>query len=141
MELTREEENKNRAISAGGTTLTVGLLLLFLFLFQIITPNPPFPDSGGGGGQELALGMMTVGNDDIDYGSMGSVTDVVTEKTPVKEEIVTVEGGEKIEVPREKPVVKENRMVIKPVKPKVVVKEKTAAEKLAEKFKKSTGKS
>ncbi len=141
MELTRSEENKNKAISAGITSLVVLLLLLFLLLFHIITPNPPFPESGGGGGQELSLGMMTVGNDQIDYGSMGRVTDVVVEKTPAKEEIVTVEGGEQVQVPEEKPVMKEDKVVIKPTPPKEVVKEKTEAEKLAEKFKKQTGNS
>ncbi len=80
MILTRREENKNRAISAGITSLIFALLLLFLILFKLVTPNPPFPESGGGGGQELALGMINMGNDDIDFGSMGSVTDVVTEQ-------------------------------------------------------------
>jgi TonB family protein len=145
MELTRQEENKNRAKSAGGTALVVGLLLLFLILFNIVTPNPPFPESGGGGGQQLALGMMNLGNDNIDYSSMGAVKDVVVEKTPEpQEKIVTVEGGEEVPVPEEKPVLKEDKVVIKPVKPKPVekpvVKEKTAAEKLAEKFKKNKGK-
>jgi TonB family protein len=141
MELSRSEENKNRAISAGVTALLFGLLLLFFILYQLITPNPPFPEGGGGGGQELALGMMTVGNDDIDYGSMGSVTDVVEakESTP-QEKIVTVEEGEEVQITESKPEIKNNTTVITPVKPKEVVKEKTAAEKLAEKFKKKTGK-
>ena len=151
MELTREQENKHRAISASITAAIFALLLLFLLLFNLITPNPPFPESGGGGGQELALGMMDVGYDDVDYSSMGKVTDVVTKepeaaKEPeVKEKIVTVEGGEEVEIKPQKkeetkPKVKENTTVITP-KPKEVVKEKTAAEKLAEKFKKNTGKS
>lgn len=139
MELTREEERKNKAISAGITATVVTLLLLFLILFQIVTPNPPFPESGGGGGQELALGLMTMGNDNIDYGSMGRVTDVIAEKEPVKEKVVTVEGGEQVPIPKEKPVIKEDKVVIKPVQEKPVVKEKTAAEKLAEKFKKKSG--
>ncbi len=144
MELTRSEENKNRAISGAITLLVFGLLLLFLILYQIITPNPPFPESGGGGGQELALGMMEVGNDNIDYGSMGSVTNVVAEQeTPKEEEIVTSENGEEVVIPKEepKPEIKNNTTVIKPVKPKVVAPpEKTNAEKLADKFKKNTGK-
>jgi outer membrane biosynthesis protein TonB len=144
MILTREEERKNKAKSAGATALIMALLLLFLILFNIVTPNPPFPESGGGGGQELALGMMNVGNDDIDYTSMGSAKEVVVEKAPAKEQIVTVEGGEEVPVPDDKPVIKEDKVVITPVKPKPVVKEvvkeKTAAEKLAEKFKKKTGK-
>ncbi len=107
----------------------------------MITPNPPFPETGGGGGQELALGMMNVGNDDIDYGNMGKATDVVVKENPVKEEIVTVEGGEAVDLNKEvKPEVKNDAVVITPVKPKEVVKPKTEAEKLAEKFKKNTGK-
>lgn len=144
MQLTREEENKNRIIS-GGITLTVfGLLLLFLILYQIITPNPPFPESGGGGGQELALGMMNLGNDDIDFGTMGKATSVVVkeEKVTAKENILTDPGGEEVNLKtEEKPEIKNNETVITPVKPKTEVKkEKTAAEKLAEKFKKETGK-
>lgn len=140
MELTRSEENKNRIISGVITSTIFGLLLLFLILYKLITPNPPFPESGGGGGQELALGMMSVGNDDIDYGSMGSLTDVVTEKETPKENIVTDENGETVQLNETKPEVKNNTTVITPVKEKVVVKEKTAAEKLAEKFKNNTGK-
>lgn len=147
MELTRTEENKNRIISGTITAVIFGLLLLFLILFHIITPNPPFPETGGGGGQQMALGMMDVGNDNIDYSDMGAATEVVAEKEPAaKEEIVTAENGEDVPVEKEKkkdeekPVIKENVTVIKPVQPKIVVKEKTAAEKLAEKFKKNTGK-
>jgi TonB family protein len=139
MELTHTEENKNRAISAGVTAMIFLLLLLFLIMFRILTPNPPFPESGGGGGQELALGLMEVGNDNIDFGTMGQVTDVVAEKSEA-EKIVTVEGGENVKVTETKPKVNSDAMVIKPVKPKEIVKEKTAAEKLAEKFKKNTGK-
>lgn len=143
MILTPSEENKNRAISATITSLIFGLLLLFLILFTIITPNPPFPESGGGGGQELALGMMNVGNDDIDFGSMGKATEVVTEKEETKEKILTDEQGEVVPLNETKPAVKENKTVIKPIKPTVVkevVKEKTEAEKLADRFKKNSGK-
>jgi TonB family protein len=137
MELTRAEENRNRAVSAGLTALIFGLLLLFLILFHIVRPNPPFPEGGGGGGQELALGMLDAGNDNIDYTTMGAVTEVVVKKSaPAKETYVTAEGGENIPVPEEKPKAKSEEMVITPAKPKEVVKEKTAAEKLAEKFKK-----
>ncbi len=143
MELTREEENKNRVISGVITSAIFGLLLLFLILFNLITPNPPFPESGGGGGQELALGMMNVGNDDVDYNAMGEVKTVVAEPLPQKEEIVTAENGEDVPIKEEKntPEIKNNTEVVKPVvKEKIVVKEKTEAEKLAEKFKKNTGK-
>jgi periplasmic protein TonB len=139
MVITRTEENRNRAVSAGVATLVLLLFVLFLILFNLVRPDPPFPE-GGGGGQELALGLM-MGNDVIDYGSMGKVTDVVTKKT--EEKIVTVKDGEEVPIPQEIPE-KTNVTVItpvNPVKPVVEVKEKTAAEKLAEKFKKNTGKS
>lgn len=144
MELSRTEENKNRAISATVTLLLFALLILFLILFNLITPNPPFPEAGGGGGQEIALGMMNVGNDDVDYNDMGKVTDVVAE-TEKQEQIVTDENGEDVKITENKTEVKENKMVITPVKPKQqvvkeVVKEKTEAEKLLEKFKKNKGK-
>ncbi|HRH10758.1 MAG TPA: hypothetical protein PLU73_04555 [Bacteroidia bacterium] len=147
MHLSREEENKHRIISMSISLGIFTLLLLFLIFYNLIRPNPPFPEGGGGGGQELALGMMTVGNDDIDFGSMGKATDVVVKETPASESenIVTDPGGENVDLKKteEKPEVKENTTVIVPVKPKtekVVVKEKTEAEKLAEKFKKNTGK-
>jgi len=143
MQLTRAEENKNRTISAAITLLIFALILLFLILYNLITPNPPFPESGGGGGQELALGMMNVGNDDMDYGKIGNATDVVVkEALKDKEDIVTVEGGEDVDLSKTKPEVKNNAVVITPVKPNTEVKPKpkSEAEKLADKFKKNTGK-
>jgi periplasmic protein TonB len=140
MVLTRAEENKNRIISGTITLIIFALLLLFLLLYNLITQNPPFPESGGGGGQELSLGMMNVGNDDVDYGSMGRVTDVVAEKADTKEKIVTDENGEPVPLDETKPEVKNDVTVIKPITHKEVVKPKTVAEKLAEKFKKNTGK-
>jgi len=140
MELSRQEENKNKAISATVTLLLFSLIILFLFLFKIITPNPPFPESGGGGGQELALGMMDMGTGDIDFGSMGQVQDVVATETPAEESIVTAEGGEQVDVSETKPELKDNKVVITPVKPEVIAREKTAAEKMREKFLKNTGK-
>jgi len=140
VELTQSEINRNRVISATAAVVIFGLLLLFFILFKLITPNPPFPESGGGGGQEFSLGMVNVGTGDIDYGSMGSVTEVIAEKQPAKEEIVTAENGENVVVTENKPEVKNNTTVITPVKPQEVIKEKTEAEKLADKFKKNTGK-
>jgi outer membrane biosynthesis protein TonB len=146
MELTQQEIRRNRAISSTVTLMIFALFLLFLILFKLITPNPPFPESGGGGGQELALGLMNVGTEEIDYTDMGKVTDVVAEKEPEKEDIVTSENGENVAVPEPQPEVKNDKMVIKPVKKEVkevkkeVVKEKTAAEKAAELFKKNAGK-
>jgi len=146
MELTQQEIRRNRAISSTVTLMIFALFLLFLILFKLITPNPPFPESGGGGGQELALGMMNVGTEEIDYTDICKVTDVVEEKEPEKENIVTSENGENVAVPEPQPEVKNDKMVIKPVKKEVkevkkeVVKEKTAAEKAAELFKKNAGK-
>lgn len=141
MQLTQSEENKYRIISGTATLIIFLLILLFLIWYKLVTPNPPFPEiSGGGGGQQLALGMINVGNDDIDFGKMGSITDVVTEKQPAKEEIVTAENGEEVPVAEEKPKIKNNTTVITPVKPQVVVKEKTMAEKIAEAAAKNKGK-
>lgn len=141
MQLTQSEENKYRIISGTATLIIFLLILLFLIWYKLVTPNPPFPEiSGGGGGQQLALGMINVGNDDIDFGKMGSITDVVAEKEPAKEEIVTAENGEEVPVAEEKPKIKNNTTVITPVKPQVVVKEKTMAEKIAEAAAKNKGK-
>jgi outer membrane biosynthesis protein TonB len=139
MILTQNELNRNRIISGSATLLIMALLLLFLILFQLITPNPPFPESGGGGGQELALGMVDLGNDNVDYNAMGEASNVVTEEEQA-ENIQTVENGEDVLL-EEKPEKKETpKVTTQVVKPQVVIKEKTAAEKLAEKFKKNTGK-
>jgi len=142
MELTRSEENKNRITSGLITSAICTLLLLFLIFFNLVTPNPPFPEMGGGGGQEMALGMVDVGSGDIDYSDMGKATRVVTEKTE-KENILTDENGEPVDLKENSPEVpKEEKVVIKPAKPQPIkesVKELTAAEKLAQKFKKNTG--
>lgn len=144
MQISQAEENKNRIISGAITAGIFALLLLLLIFFNLVTPNPPFPESADGGGQELALGMVNMGNDNIDYGSMGAVSDVVTEKQAAQEELMTDENGEEIAVPpkeeKKKPDVKEKPVEVKPEQPKVVIKEKTDAEKLAEKFKKNSGK-
>jgi TonB family protein len=145
MYVTREEENKNRAISASITAAIMALLLLFLILYNIITPNPPF--APGGGGQELGLGMINLGSGDIEYGQIGEVNDVVAEAKeettpptkPNEEAVVTAENGEDVKLKEEKevkPEIKNNTTVVTPVKPK----EKTEAEKLLEKFKKNAGK-
>jgi outer membrane biosynthesis protein TonB len=135
MYLSREEENRNRAVSAAVSAAVFLLLLLFLILYHLVRPNPPFPE-GGGGGQELALGLM-MGNDVVDYSQMGQVSDVVEARE--KEKIVTVKNGEEVPV-TEEPEIKKNAKSVTPVKPKQETKEKTAAEKLAEKFKKNLGK-
>jgi TonB family protein len=74
---------------------------------------------------------------------MGKATAVVTEKTTNAENILTDEDGEAVNLDTRKPEVKENKMVITPVKPKEVVKEPvkelTTAEKLALKFQNKGG--
>ena len=106
----------------------------------MITPNPPFPESAGGGGQELAFGTMNMGNGDIEYGSLGSVNDVIS-KPKEEENLLTDENGESINLKKEKKEkTNENSTVITPVLPSEIVPEKTEAQKLAEKFKKNTGK-
>ena len=147
MELTHREDIKNKSVSAILTLLIVSLILLFLLLFQLITPNPPFPESGGGGGMEMALGMMDVGNDVVDYQHMGAAQEVVVSEEPVKQEELLTDESSNVSVNEEnkkdpekpleqvKPEIKNNTVVIKPV-----VKEKTLAEKLAEKYKNQSGK-
>jgi outer membrane biosynthesis protein TonB len=148
MQLTHQEDIRNKSFSALLTLLIVSLLLLFLFLFQLITPNPPFPESGGGGGMEMALGMMDVGNDVIDYKHMGAAPSVIVSEEPAKKEDLLTDENSEVAINEEKkkdpekpitevkPEVKNNTVVIKPV-----VKEKTMAEKLAEKYKNQSGKS
>lgn len=104
------------------------------------TPNPPFPESAGGGGQELAFGTMNMGNGDIEYGSLGSVNDVIS-KPKEEENLLTDENGESINLKKEKKEkINKNSTVITPVLPSEIIQEKTEAQKLAEKFKKNTGK-
>jgi outer membrane biosynthesis protein TonB len=143
MELSRTEELKNRTIAGVISISIFTLLLLFLILYNLITPNPPFPDNGGGSGTEMALGMIDAGSGDIEYGSIGKVTDVVAEETPSKTEEIIEDPTSDVEIKTDKkdeakPELKNDVVVIKPVKekPKVL----TEAEKLAEKFKKLNGK-
>lgn len=145
MYITRQEEIKNKTISATIAAAIFGLLLLFLILYHMVTPNPPFPlPQGGGGGMEMALGMMDAGNDNVDYNQMGAAPDVVVSEDTKKEELLSdetsntqiTEDKKKDETEKDtKPDVKNNTVVITP-KPK----ELTLAEKLALKYKKETGK-
>lgn len=143
MILTKSEESKNQIISGAITLIIFLLLLLFLIFYNMITPNPPFPESAGGGGQELAFGTMNMGNGDIEYGSLGNVNDVIS-KPKEEENLLTDENGESINLKTEKKEKKEkineNSTVITPVLPSEIIPEKTEAQKLAEKFKKNTGK-
>jgi len=138
MRLSKEEENKNKVIAGTISLVIFGSLLLFLILYMIITPNPPFA-SGGGSGMEMALGMMNVGNDNVEYGSIGQVTDVVTEQTHA-DDIITDPNGDVVAdiEPKQKP--ETQTTVITPTKPVEIIKPKTQAELLAEKFNKNKGK-
>ncbi len=147
MYISRQEDIKNRTVSGIISGIIFGLLLLFLILYKLVTPNPPFPlPEGGGGGMEMALGMMDVGNDNIDYNQIGAAPSVVVSEDTKEEEVLTDENSnvaikendKKEEEPKkveDKPEVKNNTVVIKPV-----LKELTAAEKMALKFKKEKGK-
>jgi hypothetical protein len=140
MILTKSEESKNQIISGAITLIIFLFLLLFLIFYNMITPNPPFPESTGGGGQELAFGTMNMGNGDIEYGSLGNVNDVIS-KPKEEENLLTDENGESINLKTEKEEkINENSTVITPVLPSEIIPEKTEAQKLAEKFKKNTGK-
>jgi outer membrane biosynthesis protein TonB len=145
MYISRQEDIKNRTLSGIISGVIFGLLLLFLILYKLITPNPPFPlPQGGGGGLEMALGMMDAGNDNVDYNQIGAAPNVVVSEDVKEEKMLTDENSDvavkedvkKEEEPKKetKPEVK-NTVVIKPI-----VKELTAAEKLALKFKKESGK-
>lgn len=143
MQLTRAEDNKNKALAGTISISIFVLLLLFLIFYNLITPNPPFPDNGGGSGTEMALGMIDAGSGDIEYGAIGKVTDVVAQETPVKTEEIIEDPNSDVEVKTEKnnetkPDKKNDVVIIKPIKeqPKPL----TEAEKLAEKFKKLNGK-
>ena len=150
MHLTKEEENKYRLISLSVSIGIMGLLLLFLFLWIIPIPNPLFPESSApdGGGTEINFGTYNEGTGNIENNGIGDAPKVVenTEVTPpIKtesnpENIVTSETGEDVNINETKPKVENNTTIITPIKPKEVVKQKTNAELLKEKFLKNQGK-
>jgi hypothetical protein len=153
MQLTHAEENKNRIISLTISLGINGLLLLFLFLFIIPIPNPLFPETktgGGSSGTEINFGTYNEGTGNIEGNGIGNATSVVenTEATPPptpnnnSENIVTSETGEDVNITKTNPKVENNTTVITPTKPTEVVKprEKTMAEKIAEKALKNQGK-
>lgn len=137
MILTKSEESKNKIISGLITLIIFMFLLLFLFFFNMVTPNPPFPESASGSGQELGFGMENMGNGEIEYGTLGSVNDVISESKE-EDKLLTDENGELINIKKEK--INKNTTVITPILPSEVIQEKTEVQKLAEKFKKNTGK-
>lgn len=147
MRLTTAQENKNRIISLGISLMLFILFILFLIWFTIITPNPPFPMAGGGGGTEINFGTYNEGTGNIENDGIGDATSVKVEEqttppTPQEnnESVLTSENGEPVDLNETKPKVENNTTVITPVKPVEIVKPKTAAELLAEKFNKNKGK-
>ncbi len=147
MRLSRAEQNKNKAISMGISIGIFALLLLFLIWYTLITPNPPFPISGGGGGTEINFGTYNEGTGNIENDGIGDATSVVenvevTPPTPEnnQEAILTSEQGEDVQIQETKPKIENHQTVITPTKPVEIVKPKTAAEILAEKFNKNKGK-
>ena len=151
MHLTQAEENKNKFISLAISLGILGLLLLCLFLFIIPIPNPLFPESTApvGGGTEINFGTYVEGTGNVEGTGIGDAPSVVekTEVTPPQpntpqntENIVTSETGEDVNMTESKPKIENNTTVITPIKPKEVVKPKTAAELLKEKFLKNQGK-
>lgn len=149
MRLTTAQENKNRAISLSVSLMLFILFILFLIWYTIITPNPPFPVApGGGGGTEINFGTYNEGTGNVENDGIGDATSVKVEEqttppTPqenTSESILTSENGENIDLTETKPKVENHTTVITPVKPVEVVKPKTAAELLAEKFNKNKGK-
>ncbi|MCD6018513.1 MAG: energy transducer TonB [Bacteroidetes bacterium] len=145
MILSREEENKNRIISAMISLAIFILLLLFLIFYIVVTPNPPFPVSeGGGGGIEFNIGNLIEGTGNVENNGIGDAVQVVesTEVTPPSnqensaQDLVTSDQGEDIDIKKsETNNTNTSQTVVIPVKPKV----KTTAEILAEKFNKNKG--
>jgi TonB family protein len=145
MVLSREEENKNKIISAAISVSVFIILLLFLWFYIVVTPNPPFPVSeGGDGGIEFNIGNLIEGTGNVENNGIGEAVQVVesSEVTPsvsnksTSEELVTSEQGEDIDIKKsDSNTPSKNQTVVIPVKPK----QKTAAELLAEKFNKTKG--
>ncbi len=147
MRLSKTEQNKNKIIALSFSLAVFVALLLFLIWYTMITPNPPFPLSGGGGGTEINFGTYNEGTGNVENDGIGDATSVV-DKTEVMpptpnenhENILTSETGEDVQIKETKPTIENHQTVITPTKPIVVVKPKTAAEILAEKFNKNKGK-
>lgn len=149
MHLTPQEEYKHNLISFGLSLFIFLMLILFLIYYTIITPNPPFPLSSGGGGTEINFGTYDEGTGTVESNGIGDATSVVahTEVTPPtnmpqenNEAIFTSEQGEEVNLTETKPKIENHVTVITPTKPVEVIKPKTQAELLAEKFNKNKGK-
>ncbi len=144
MQAVQNKHKDQRGIAAIIALGIFSLIVVLLIILHFKIQNPPFPEAADGGSDGLALGTMDAGNDFVEYGSLGKVTDVVAEEAPTKPEEIINDPNSNIEIKEEKktdekkvedkPKIEKNTTVITPVKPK------TAAELLAEKFKKESGK-
>lgn len=138
MYISRQEENRNRAISLAVSLGFLALILLLcLYVFKIITPNPPFPESGGEDGVAFNIGNLIEGTGNIENNGIGEAPKVIeqTEVTPSStpenqsEDLMTSENGVDINAKENKTEsTPKNTTVVIPVKPK----EKTLAEKIRE---------
>lgn len=128
--------------------LSLGIVLLILYLIKLITPIPPFPESASSGGMEINYGIYNPGTGRVEENSIGEATDVIVKENAAskseqtEEKVYTSETGADVSIPdnQKKVEVKNNATIIHPTEVKEPVKEKTAAELLAEKFNKNKGK-
>ncbi|GIV28374.1 MAG: hypothetical protein KatS3mg027_2188 [Bacteroidia bacterium] len=141
-------ENKQpNWIALAGSVLSLVLVILLLYFIKLITPIPPFPEIASGGGMEVNYGIYNEGTGTIEQNNLGEATNVVvneqvaanTEST--NEPVYTSDNGEIVPLNEKnnKIEVKENTTIIHPTEVKEPPKEKTLAEKLAEKFKQQKG--
>lgn len=124
------------------SALSLAAVILILMLIKLITPIPPFPELANSGGMEVNYGTYNEGTGNIEENNLGEATDVVVKETSTEKNtsagVYTSEAGEDISIPENKKIeVKEQTTIIHPTE----VKQKTAAELLAEKFNKNKGKS
>jgi protein TonB len=87
MYLTKQEDMRNRTISATVAASIFSLIVLFFIVQTLVTPNPPFPK--GGSSSYAGLTFATMENSRVNYDQMGTTTDAVA-----KEEVLTSENNE-----------------------------------------------
>lgn len=144
-----DKERYPNGVALLSALFSLGVVLFIFYLIKLITPIPPFPESASSGGMEINYGIYNEGTGRIEENSIGEATDVIVKENvrpqvePSKENVYTSERGEDVLIsdPQKKLEVKNNTTIIHPTETKKVVKEKTIAELLAEKFNKSKGKS
>lgn len=130
-----------------GSILSLVIVILIFYFIKLITPIPPFPELASGGGMEVNYGIYNEGTGTIEQNNLGEATNVVVKEQVVsntessKESVYTSENGEDVSVNEKenKIEVKNNTTIVHPTEVKEPPKEKSAAEKLAEKFKQQKG--